>query len=160
MRATLSVFVGLCFGIILSACGTEEDWANVEMQSGQDIELTVGQDTSELTVEARTRYECICDLSNHTCHGEYRFPQIKKNTCRYKRRKRSCVGGCIGRCVNQDSGIKRRSEFKGTCFKREVRPNGLFKETATDCKGNDIECSEVIEDTTDRSIKAAAHSSR
>ena len=142
MRVQLSMLFVMSLAFTVSACGTEEDWANEEVQPTQDWELSVGEDTSELTLASRTRYECKCDLSNHTCRGTFRFTLIKKNTCRYKRSSRNCVGACVGRCANQDGAIKRGSEFDGVCVKREIRPNGLIKETATDCAGNDIECSE------------------
>ena len=142
MRVQLSILFVMSLAVTLSACGTEEDWANGEIESTQDWDLSVGEDTSELTVAARTRYECTCDLSDHTCRGKFRFPVVKKSTCRYKRRTGNCVGACVGRCANQNGAIKRGSEFDGVCVKREIRPNGLIKETATDCAGNDIECSE------------------
>ena len=148
----MSILALVCMAIMALACGSEEEWMLDEDQTDQNVELTLGQESAELTVATQTRYECICDLSLNTCRGKFRFPEEKKSTCRYKRKLNGCVGACEGRCVNQNGSIKRGSEFKGICIKREVRPNGMYKETATDCHGQDIECTEDVDGSTTSSF--------
>jgi len=142
MKKSLFIFVVAWLTVGISACGTVDDLAPDDVETlGQSSHDLFEETELALSVPDVVRYECICDLSAHTCGPRYPFPLVKSSSCRYKRSANTCRGKCEGHCAKQGGGIERGSEFKGKCKKRLIPPNGTSTHYEEECDDADLEAS-------------------
>ncbi|MEE2788900.1 MAG: hypothetical protein VX589_16305 [Myxococcota bacterium] len=144
----LMVFSGLV--MLMSACGTEEDWANEDVIEAVESQPEVGTEVEALTAVTRTLYTCKCELDASPCPVTHPFAVPKQNTCRYDRRADVCLGRCNGQCVTQNSKVYQGLELAGQCIKKKVHPRGNAGAILTDCEGQDLAC--IVDSESDEDV--------
>jgi hypothetical protein len=146
MKTLINCLLASLLSITVLACGAEDQFDIDQETMLNEAETQFDHVESELAIPDRLKYECYCDLSNNPCGGDFEFPVVKANSCRYKKPIDACKGKCTGHCTDAGSHVEEDSEFKGVCTKRKIRPNGMFSDVEVDCDDAD----EDREETTER----------